>query len=467
MSELSPHEAPIAGMVDDEGGESITETGARAHGPSAPATSSRRRAAARATGAASATATVAAPATGEISWDIEVEPYAEHELVERYLGIFGGRARSYTESRLERGTRYESLIRSRLREADMPEDLYYLAFVESGFDAHAYSRAAAVGMWQFMTTTARAVGLRVDWWVDDRRDPVRSTDAAVRHLADLRRQFDGSAYLAAAAYNGGSGRVSRALGQNASDVDDAEGEDRFFALAEAGGLRDETRNYVPQLIAVAMIAKEPERYGITVDPLPPLAYDSVMVPAATPLAAVALASGASLDDVKELNGRFLRGMTPPEGRQWEVRVPAGLGAGFTERFAELPDSVRDGVERVEAKKGETLASVAREHGLTERQLGWYNPGVNVDGKGKLRSSAMLLVPSLAVVEAALDVADPAAERYSDAPKKKAAPQTYTVRSGDSLDRIARRHGLTVKALKSLNGLEGDLIRPGQKLVVSR
>lgn len=467
ITHVSPDEAALSGATDDEGGESPAGAGARVGGPSAATPSSARRAAPRAVNAARSASSTAAPlTTGEASWDIEVVPYSEHELVERYLGVFGGRARSYTESRLERGTRYEPLIRARLREAGLPEDLYYLAFVESGYDAHAYSRAAAVGMWQFMTTTARSVGLRVDWWVDDRRDPVRATDAAVRHLADLRRQFDGSAYLAAAAYNGGSGRVSRALGQNARDLADAEGEDRFFALAEAGGLRDETRNYVPQLIAVAMIAKEPERYGISVDPLPPLAYDSVTVPAATSLAAVARASGSSLDEVKELNGRYLRGMTPPEGDEWDVRLPVGAAAGFAERFAGLPDSVRQAVEPVQAKKGVTLASVARTHGLTAQQLGWYNPGIDADRQGKLRSTQSLLVPSRGTVEAALDVADPAVERYGTSTAAKASTRTYTVVRGDSLDRIARRHGLTVSRLKALNGLKKDLIRPGQKLVVS-
>ncbi|HEX6631055.1 MAG TPA: lytic transglycosylase domain-containing protein, partial [Gemmatimonadaceae bacterium] len=227
------------------------------------------------------------------AWDIEVLPYLTQDRVAFYLDYFSGRARETTARRLHRGTRYEPLIRAKLDAAGLPEDLYYLALVESGFDPHAYSRAAAVGMWQFMTSTARAVGLRVDWWVDERRDPVRSTDAAIRYLSELRDEFDGSLYLAAAAYNGGSGRISRGLAQFAAALDDAEGEDRFFALAETGYLRNETRDYVPQLIAAALIAKSPGIYGITVDSLAPFAYDSVRVPAATPLAAIAAASDTS------------------------------------------------------------------------------------------------------------------------------------------------------------------------------
>ena len=144
------------------------------------------------------------------TWDIDVRSYEAHRRVEFYVAAFTGSARDRFISRLEKGSRYEPMIREKLRAGKIPEDMYYLALVESGFDQHAYSRAAAVGMWQFMTATARGTGLRVDWWVDERRDPVRSTDAAVKFLGWLREQF-GSLYLAAAAYNGGPGRVSRGL----------------------------------------------------------------------------------------------------------------------------------------------------------------------------------------------------------------------------------------------------------------
>src|SRR3954468_22860500 len=214
-------------------------------------------------------------------WDIEVHAYESTSRVERYLRMFTGPAKDHIESRLERGTRYEPMIRSRLRAGGLPEDLYYLALVESGFDPNAYSRAAAVGMWQFMTSTARDMGMRVDWWVDERRDPVRSTAAAVRFIRGLRDQF-GSLYLAAAAYNGGPGRVSRGLARYADDLENTAGDDAFFVLAEKDYLRNETREYVPQLIAAALIAKDPVRYGMELRQKAPFAYDSVRVPASTP-----------------------------------------------------------------------------------------------------------------------------------------------------------------------------------------
>lgn len=409
-----------------------------------------------------------------VAWDIDVS-YATRDRVEHYVDRFAGSARQTFAAWLARGTRYEGMIRDKLRAADLPEDLYYLALVESGFDSHAYSRAAAVGMWQFMTTTARGVGLRVDWWVDERRDPVKSTDAAIRYLRDLRNEFDGSLYLAAAAYNGGSGRVSRGLAQHAAELDGVEGDDLFFALAETGYLRSETREYVPQLIAAALVGKDPTRYGITVEPLPPLAYDSVNVPGATPLAAVASASGVSLARIRELNPQFLRGLTPP-GAASQVRVPAGQGLAFSLRFDKLPEAERSGVVARETTKDRgRLSAMAARHGFTEEQLAWYNPGLRRASNGLLIGGQTVLIPSDAAVKAALDVADPSVERYGTAAptrtkaaaakRVKRSPRTHVVASGESLDRIARRYDLSVKRLKGLNGLRSDLIRPGQRLVV--
>jgi membrane-bound lytic murein transglycosylase D len=195
------------------------------------------------------------------TWDIDVRSYETTERVEHYVRVFSGSAREHIVAQLEAGSRFEPMIRAKMRAGGLPEDMYYLALIESGFNPNAYSRAAAVGMWQFMASTARDMGMRVDWWVDERRDPIRSTTAAVGFIRGLKEQL-GSLYLAAAAYNGGPGRIARGLTRYADDLEGTSGDDKFFALADKDFLPRETREYVPQLIATALIAKEPQRYGM-------------------------------------------------------------------------------------------------------------------------------------------------------------------------------------------------------------
>jgi membrane-bound lytic murein transglycosylase D len=393
------------------------------------------------------------------TWDIDVASYETHARVERYVRLFTGPARERIVQQLEAGSRYEPMIRAKFRQGGLPEDMYYLALVESGYNPHAYSRAAAVGMWQFMVSTARGMGLRVDWWVDERRDPVRSTGAAVRFLRGLRAQF-GSLYLAAAAYNGGPGRVARGLSRY--DLDGATGDDRFFALAEKGYLRRETREYVPQLIAAALIAKDPARYGLKLYALPPFEYDSVRVGPQTPLAAVALAAGTSVAVIKDLNPHVLRGMTPP-GKPFEIRVPLGMAVDFDSAFAALDESHRIAVRRVVVKKGESLTTIARRAGINVKDLYPYNPTLARARTKRAIPGQVLLVPTPATAAAARSVPDPARERH---PRASGRARIHTVRQGENLGQIAQRYGTTTSSLMRLNRLKRPVIFPGQTLVVS-
>ena len=392
-------------------------------------------------------------------WDIDVLPYESTARVDHYVRLFTGPAKERIEARLSEGTRYEPMIRAKLREGGLPEDLYYLALVESGFDPNAYSRAAAVGMWQFMTSTARDMGLRVDWWVDERRDPVKSTIAAVRFIKDLKEQF-GSLYLAAAAYNGGPGRIARGLTRYADDLEGTTGEDLFFALADKDYLRNETREYVPQLIAAALIAKEPQRYGLNVPAQPPFAYDSACVGPATPLAAIALASGSTISEVQGLNPELIRGITPPRD-SFVVRIRSGAADSFPTAFASLPKSERTGLASVVSRKGESVASIARKHGLGTSQLGLFNPKLKRLKSGNLVPGQTLLVPTASVAAAASSVPDPSIERYSSSRRSV----THIVRSGETLSGIAKHYHITTAALMRANGLRRALILPGQSLVV--
>ena len=394
-----------------------------------------------------------------MAWDIDVAPYESHARVEYFVGRFSGAMKPTFEIALARQSRYAPMIHARLRAAGLPEDMIYLPLIESWFDPNAYSRAAAVGMWQFMTTTAKGVGMRVDWWVDERRDPVRATDGAVAYLSELRDDF-GSVYLAAAAYNGGSGRVSRSLAKHASALRGRQGDDLFFALAEQQALRNETRDYVPKLIAAALVGKDPLRYDVHIASVEPFTWDSVTVPPATPLLAVAKGLGVPLDSLLAYNPQILRGMTPPLGPSVWLRVPLRTTDGFLERFATLSVAERTGVKRVVTRDGDYITRIARANGLTAKQLNTYNPQATRLKNGNLHAGQRILVPRLDVVRASREVPDPKIERYGSS-----ANIVHVVTRGESLGVIARRNGTSVAALKRMNKLRTDKIRIGQRLRV--
>lgn len=402
-------------------------------------------------------------ASDEPTWDIDVRSYETHERVAHYVSLFSTTARERTVSRLTRGTRYQPMIRSKLREAGMPEDLTYLAFIESGYDPNAYSRAAAVGMWQFMSSTARDVGLRVDWWMDERRDPARSTDAAIRFLGYLQKQF-GSFYLAAAAYNGGPGRVARGLSRYADALEGSEGDDRFFALAEQDYLRAETKNYVPQLIAAAIVAKVPERHGLQVDSLAPYAYDSVLVAAGSNMSVVADAGAVPVDTLRDLNPAILRGVTPPDAAIW-VRVPVGSGDRVRAALDALPEADRRGYSAVKVKTSKSVAALAKQHGVTSAQLRWFNPGLRTTKKGNVVVGQTVRIPMKSALAFARNVPDPGIEKYGTAVATSTSRGVHVVRRGETIGGIARRYGITESRLRSLNRIRGDRILAGQTLVV--
>jgi membrane-bound lytic murein transglycosylase D len=316
-----------------------------------------------------------------------------------------------------------------------------------------------------MSSTARAVGLRVDWWMDERRDPARATDGAIRFLDVLQKQF-GSFYLAAAAYNGGPGRVSRGLTRFADELEGAEGEDRFFALAEQDYLRAETKNYVPQLIAAALVAKRPETYGLAIDTLPLYVYDSVKVAPGTSLAAVAQAGDLVSAALRDLNPALLRGIAPPDAAIF-IRVPVGAG----ERIRIVLDSL--GAERT---RGYRIASVAesvtptafaKAQGVSLKQLRWFNPAWKTTRKGRLVAGQALRVPADLALAYARDIPDPSLEKYGGrgGTTTLTARGVHVVKRGETLGAIARRYGLSETRLKSMNGLRGSRILAGQALQV--
>ncbi|HYW33462.1 MAG TPA: transglycosylase SLT domain-containing protein [Gemmatimonas sp.] len=403
----------------------------------------------------------------EPEFDLDVRSYETHARVAHYIALFSGSAREHFVARLSRGTRYEPMIRAKLRAGGLPEDLTYLALVESGYDPHAYSRAAAVGMWQFMSSTARGVGMRVDWWVDERRDPARSTDGAIRFLKELQRQFGGSLYLAAAAYNGGPGRVARGLTRFADQMEGSEGDDRFFALAEQDYLRAETKDYVPQLIAAALVAKTPTRHGLAVVPVAPYAYDSIRVDPGTSMAAIAAASSSTIAELRELNPSILRGVTPPDVMYY-VKLPLGRGTAAEGALASLPASARTGyTSRTVSGSKSTVDAFAREAGVSAKALTAFNPTIKKSKSGSLTAGQTLRIPNDDALAFARDVPNPSIEIYGGSTRSTLAKAgVHVVRRGETLGGIARRYGLSVTRLKSLNRMKGTKVNAGQTLRVA-
>ena len=321
------------------------------------------------------------------TFDIDVTNYAGNRRVLEYLEFFQLDARDRFEIWLSRLGRYEGMIRERLRARGLPEDLVYLTLIESGLSNTAVSRARAVGMWQFMATTGRGYGLQIDAWLDERRDPFKATDAAVSHLQDLVQRL-GSVYLAAAAYNAGAGRIEREIRRLPGEPDSV-GDQTFFQIADRRNLRRETRDYVPKLIAAALIAKQPGRYGFTdIQRLPPLVFDEVSVPDATGLDVLARLADTSVAALLDLNPQFVRGITPP-GRGVVVRVPRGMGARVAERYADLPINERVTFVDHYVTSGQTLSGIAQRYKVTVTLLQVANPHLRSHA---LRVGQRVIVP---------------------------------------------------------------------------
>jgi membrane-bound lytic murein transglycosylase D len=396
--------------------------------------------------------------SGGVTWDIDVATYNSHDRVQYYLDFFQDRGRERMGIWLTRLPRYEAMIRDRLQREGLPGDLVYLALIESGFSNTATSRAKAVGMWQFMKATAKGYGLRVDSWVDERRDPYKATDAAVRHLADLNRRF-GSLYLAAAAYNAGSGKVSRGIIRLPDEENDTTNSDAtFFRLYDTKLLRRETKDYVPKLIAAALIAKQPRRYGFRVGPPEPAEYDSIVVPDMTGLDVIARLADTTVAAIRELNPQYLRLATPPKSRS-VVRLPVGRGEATVAAYAELP--ARQRVTFIEhfVTRGETLSGIALRYRVSQSMLMAANPKLN---SRRIKIGQRVVVPTGGIpsTKVARRMAEPAVAAGTS------TGAFHRVRRGETISEIADEYGVTQRELRTWNSLDRrGRIRIGQRLRV--
>ncbi len=372
-------------------------------------------------------------------------PIEVNGSVAKWIKYFTGPGRKHYARWLARSSRYRPMMYEKLEKAGLPKDLVYLSMIESGYNAHAYSHAHAAGLWQFIPSTARLYKLRVDYWVDDRRDPAKSTDAAIAFLSELHTIFKGDWRLAWAAYNTGPGRVRRAI-RRAGTTD-------FWKIQAGPYLPAETDNYVPKIMAAAIIGKHPERYGFTdIEYQEPLAYDEVFVKGAVEVRRLAEAAGMSVDDFRYLNPGLRRYTTPKEG--YTIRVPPGTRDAMVAAVEKMPRHQPTQFVRHKVRRGESLSRIAARYGTTVATLKRANRLRNVD---HIRIGMTLLVPRGGTVSAGSSTT-----KRSSATSKTT---THTVRRGDTLSGIAARYGTTTAKLRALNGIEGSTIYVGQKLRV--
>ena len=364
--------------------------------------------------------------------------------VENYIYFFSGRGRGTLEAALARSGRYRDMIQQILKEEGVPQELIYLAQAESGFHPLAVSRAGARGMWQFMASRASSYGLERNWWIDERQDPERATRAAARHLKDLYREFN-DWYLAMAAYNSGPVTIQNAVART--------GYADFWELYNRGVLPKETRNYVPIILAVTIMAKNPEQYGLDRVVLePPLRADTVKINYPVDLRLVAECTDTSLATLQELNPSLLR-MTTPRDDAFELKLPVGTKDKYLTNVAAIPVDKRVSWRYYKVAKGDTLASIARQYHTSAAAVATAN---ELGAGDFLQPDTRLIIPI--------------------APGKAGAVNTvafsrkilrYRVRKGDTVLSVADDFGVPAERLRQWNHLHGNRLPAGRVLLIHR
>ncbi len=386
-----------------------------------------------------------------------------------FVQLFTGRLKTFLEEGLSRSVQYLPMVQSVFRAEGLPLDLAYVPLVESAFKPTALSRAKARGMWQFMRGTALENGLRHDWYIDERAEPEKATRAAAKYLRTLSDMFDGDWHLALASYNGGPGRVQRAMRRS--------GRTDFWKLsASTRYLPRETRDYVPLILAAVIIARNPAQYGMNIEPLVPSRYESVTLSTAVDLRRIAEWIGTPVQTIQDLNPELRRWTTPVRATEYELKVPVGTGDIVRAHLVQTDPDELAPLHWHTVKKGETLLSISKKLKVSRTDLAEAN---YLTSRSRLTAGERLIIPRAPallltsrpdnpapVVEGrpAADVvalSSPVPEVTPTAP----ASLTYQVKRGDTLSSIARLFRTTVASLKSWNGLRTNSIRVGQRLTI--
>jgi membrane-bound lytic murein transglycosylase D len=390
-----------------------------------------------------ADAGVKAKAQAEIKNTRSDLPLMMTDQVAGYITYFSGRGRGTFERAFARSGRYHDMIVSTLKQEGVPQDLIYLAQAESGFHPLAVSRVGARGIWQFMASRGRGYGLNHSMWVDDRQDPEKSTRAAARHLKDLYNQF-GDWYLAMAAYNSGPGTVQAAVKRT--------GYADFWELYRRNVLPKETRNYVPIIMAMTIMTKNPSQYGLDQVAMDrPTDYDSVKISYPVDLRLVAECVNSTPEELQDLNPSLLRLTTPREG-QFELHLPAGTRDEYANAIAAIPPDMRLWWRYHTVHSGDTLASLARTYHTTAKSIAETNH-LEVGSPGtELEADAKLVIPVA-----------PGKHPMSDTATYARRITRYKVHAGDTVESVAENFGVSPQMLRRWNGIRGDSLR-GRKIV---
>jgi membrane-bound lytic murein transglycosylase D len=390
-----------------------------------------------------------------------------NERVLRYIELFQGRLHDFIEEGLKRGGKYLPMIQNVFRAEGLPLDLAYVPLIESAFKPNALSRAKARGVWQFMSGTAQENGLRRDWYIDERSDPEKATLAAAKYLKMLSGLFSGDWHLALASYNGGPGRMQRAIKRV--------GVEDFWKLAERPKiLPQETRDYVPMILAAIVIARNPAQYGFEFEAETPAAYEEIRLDRPVDLRRVAEWADTTIDEIQALNPELRRWTTPIRDAQYDLRVPDGTGEQVMARLKDAPAVDLASLNWYTVKRGDTLPIIARKLTVSRADLAEAN---YMKVTAAVTAGQKLIVPRettplmAARTERTVPVADsrplktPATLLAQNSVNSNRVKVLYLVQEGDTLSSIARIYRTTVASLKSWNRIPGSRISTGDRLTI--
>ncbi len=381
-------------------------------------------------------------------------PIVINAQVEQFIYFFQTTIRTTFSNWLARSEKYIPFMKNLLRENGLPEDLVYMALIESGFNPNAYSRSKASGPWQFIYLTGKRYGLKVNWWVDERRDPEKSTIAAAKYLKDLYDMFE-CWYLAAAGYNAGEGKIFNAMKRYKTED--------FWELTKYRYLKKETKDYVPQMIAAALIAKDPEKYGfVNIEYQEPLQYEKVEAPAVMDLRIIAQACEISVEELKALNPELLRWCTPPDNLKYELKIPSGKKELFLKNMDTLLPEQRAPFKIHIVKKGESLPRIAKFYQVDVEPIREIN---QLTKTSRLASGMNLLIPISKTQDSKSTLM---AKRVAVAKNRNLRSQeiTYTIKRGDTLWSIANEMGVNIGALSHWNNIHPEKrLIPGDRLKI--